>query len=339
MGNNPYREFKERHGLRALMEQDGHSFRGNKTMCPFHPDETPSLSIKVGDDGFEFFKCFGCGKGGDVIQYLHFKTGRSRKEIVRGKTENLPRRKVSMDAAPKAPPDKPFAYTEAWSTFTEWRDALLANDAQMAWLAGRGIDRKAVVMNWLGYSTNVEGLNLKKPEPMLTMPNFAPRATPDDPLTFCSVEARFLNHQKGRRWPPKYMTTGTRHLWHLPQLYRDAGGMVILQESCFDAMLINRMMMRHISTAIPANNFKEEHARKLSVFRRVYLIADPGEAGQEHAEKVKGLIRSTEVINLGADLGDVYRDNPDEAYRVVYGLVRKYYDIVDPSPLYERTAS
>ena len=35
--------------------------------CPFHMEKTPSMSIK--EDG-QFFKCFGCGEGGNVINFV-----------------------------------------------------------------------------------------------------------------------------------------------------------------------------------------------------------------------------------------------------------------------------
>ncbi len=43
--------------------------RGNNywACCPFHMEKTPSMSIK--EDG-QFFKCFGCGEGGNVITFV-----------------------------------------------------------------------------------------------------------------------------------------------------------------------------------------------------------------------------------------------------------------------------
>ena len=43
--------------------------RGNNywACCPFHMEKTPSMSIK--EDG-QFFKCFGCGEGGNVINFI-----------------------------------------------------------------------------------------------------------------------------------------------------------------------------------------------------------------------------------------------------------------------------
>src|SRR5512140_3992971 len=38
-----------------------------KGLCPFHGEKTPSFNVN-GDKGF--FKCFGCGVGGDVIKFV-----------------------------------------------------------------------------------------------------------------------------------------------------------------------------------------------------------------------------------------------------------------------------
>lgn len=39
----------------------------NMGCCPFHADHTPSFSVNVKG---QYFHCFGCGVGGDVIKFL-----------------------------------------------------------------------------------------------------------------------------------------------------------------------------------------------------------------------------------------------------------------------------
>lgn len=53
--------------LRNIIESEtGLKFnRGNKISCPFHTDKTPSLSIKE-----DKWRCFGCGCGGDAIDFI-----------------------------------------------------------------------------------------------------------------------------------------------------------------------------------------------------------------------------------------------------------------------------
>jgi len=53
------------------LTQRGQGFMG---CCPFHDDSTPSLSVGGVPDRFH---CFGCGAGGDVIEYVHRFTGLS----------------------------------------------------------------------------------------------------------------------------------------------------------------------------------------------------------------------------------------------------------------------
>src|SRR3954466_6721695 len=39
----------------------------HKGLCPFHQEKSPSFNVN-GDKGF--FKCFGCGAGGDVVTFV-----------------------------------------------------------------------------------------------------------------------------------------------------------------------------------------------------------------------------------------------------------------------------
>ena len=49
---------------RVQLRRSGSTYKG---LCPFHGEKTPSFHV-YGDKGF--FKCFGCGVGGDVIKFV-----------------------------------------------------------------------------------------------------------------------------------------------------------------------------------------------------------------------------------------------------------------------------
>ncbi len=51
-------------------------------ICPFHKEKTPSFVVFHNNDGSGSFKCFGCGKSGDVFNFLQEKHSMSFEESV-----------------------------------------------------------------------------------------------------------------------------------------------------------------------------------------------------------------------------------------------------------------
>lgn len=49
------------------LEKKGKDYLG---LCPFHQEKTPSFTV---NEEKQFFKCFGCGKGGNVFKFLMYK--------------------------------------------------------------------------------------------------------------------------------------------------------------------------------------------------------------------------------------------------------------------------
>ncbi len=49
------------------LEKKGKDYIG---LCPFHQEKTPSFTV---NEENQFFKCFGCGKGGNVFKFLMYK--------------------------------------------------------------------------------------------------------------------------------------------------------------------------------------------------------------------------------------------------------------------------
>jgi len=51
-------------GEYVKLERKGKNYFG---LCPFHSEKTPSFSV---DPNKQLYYCFGCGKGGSVIQFV-----------------------------------------------------------------------------------------------------------------------------------------------------------------------------------------------------------------------------------------------------------------------------
>jgi DNA primase len=75
--------------------QRGQGFMG---CCPFHDDSTASLSVGGVPDRFH---CFGCGAGGDVIEYVHRYTGLSFVDAVHALESGTAFRGVTPPATPQ----------------------------------------------------------------------------------------------------------------------------------------------------------------------------------------------------------------------------------------------
>jgi DNA primase len=59
--------------------------RSHKGLCPFHKEKSPSFTVRADPP---VFHCFGCGAGGDVVEFIKLKEGLSFKDTI----ETLARR-------------------------------------------------------------------------------------------------------------------------------------------------------------------------------------------------------------------------------------------------------
>lgn len=86
--------FIEEHGV--PLQKSGANWKGH---CPFHhPDDSPSFSVNTQE---QLWKCFGCGKAGDVFSFLQFKESMAfpqALDYLRGRADLAP---VSASAPPK----------------------------------------------------------------------------------------------------------------------------------------------------------------------------------------------------------------------------------------------
>lgn len=103
------------------LKQSGKEYQA---CCPFHTEATPSFTIFAGQDGIERFHCFGCGAGGDVIDFVQQIRGVDLAEAIRildggsnVRPDAAPRRMPAYDAravsaydgiTPITPPSEPI---------------------------------------------------------------------------------------------------------------------------------------------------------------------------------------------------------------------------------------
>lgn len=130
-------------GARVALRRSGRTLVGR---CPFHDDHTPSLTVYPATRSFY---CFGCGTGGDVIDFLRAADRQPWIAVVTALA-----REVGV-ALPDAAADEPAAIRRraiiaaALRHWTAWLHAPTGADAR-AWLATRRVPMRVAAQFQLG---------------------------------------------------------------------------------------------------------------------------------------------------------------------------------------------
>ena len=129
--------------------------RVRQGVCPFHQEAEGSFTVYADT---ERFYCFGCGAGGDVLDFVRRTEGLTLSEAIRRLDNGSPPVTTAavrpaaarQPAAPAIPPRDPALLTAAERFYAgELRRSLKAR----AYLASRGIGFEAAVSLGLGYAT------------------------------------------------------------------------------------------------------------------------------------------------------------------------------------------
>ena len=159
-------ELKAMHSLGDAVEAAGIVLRGKgrvrQGVCPFHEEAEGSFTVYADS---EKFYCFGCGAGGDVLDFVGRMEGLTLPEAMRrlgdGSTvlafHSLPRRPAPTPR-PSAPPtsaprSRPAEWRRCGSTPVELR----RSPGARAYLASRGVGPDAAPRLGLGYASRATG--------------------------------------------------------------------------------------------------------------------------------------------------------------------------------------
>ncbi len=146
---------KRRHPLGDVVEAAGVQLRGRGRVrqgrCPFHEETEGSFTVYADT---QRFYCFGCGLGGDVLDFIQRSDGVGLREAIRrlGAAPERPATTAAPRPAPRTPESAPVRdaalLTAAMRCYA--RQLQLCEPAQ-AHLASRGIAAEAAQRLGLGY--------------------------------------------------------------------------------------------------------------------------------------------------------------------------------------------
>lgn len=130
------------------LKKQGRGFVG---LCPFHSEKTPSFHVNAND---QYFYCFGCGAGGDVVTFIRRIENLDYVEAVRFLAQQagmaLPEDSDGGEAAKLR-----ARLLEANRTAARlFHEALIAPSGEkaMRYLSGRGLDERMIRRFGIGYA-------------------------------------------------------------------------------------------------------------------------------------------------------------------------------------------
>ncbi len=329
-------------------------------LCPFHTEKTPSFSVH---HGLQIFKCFGCGKGGDVFNFVMETQGLTFYEALRSLAE---RHGIPMPASDGG------SFNDADSRLRESLDRMHEN--AQAWfreqikspagtcareyIKGRGLSPAAEERFGLGYAP-ARGLAAGferegfRPEAMEASGLVGKRTEGEgfydrfrDRLMFPLHNERgkiiaFAGRALREGQQAKYLNSPETVIYRkqnvLYNLHRAREAMrqerlAVLVEGYMDVIGADEAGVRNV-VASCGTALTEQHARTLR--RHVDAVVvnfDPDTAGQEAVHRsIEVLIREglwVRVLRLpnGLDPYDYCKQEGGESYRLKLAEAPSYFD-------------
>ena len=314
-------ELKARHSLGDVVEAAGVALHGKgrvrQGVCPFHEEAEGSFTVYADT---EKFYCFGCGAGGDVLDFVQRTEGLTLPEAIRRLDDGTARVVAALAPvparkpvpSPALPPRDPALLTAAARFYA---GELRRSPKARAYLASRGIGAGAVMELGLGYAP---GRGLRE---HLQLTGFGSKRLRDSGLFLEHGTERFagmitvpdLAH--GRvRWltgravyaqaKPRFQAVpGPKPVLGLASL-GPAPPFAILTEGVFDYLTLTAW--GYPACAALGTQGVDKVAANLRGCPRVFLAFDNDDAGREATANLQSLLgRRAAVVNLPQGIADV----------------------------------
>ena len=304
-------------GEYVRLKKTGKDFSG---LCPFHQEKTPSFTVSPLK---QIFYCFGCGKGGDVYNFVMDMEKCEFLEAVKLVAEKcgipIPRPKERSPEERKENQQRAVLvemHREAQTFFVKQLQGTLEGKAARAYLEDRGLDKDAVTRFGIGYAPSggdelLRHLKSKYNEKLLVESGLISREQQGGRL-FDRFRRRItfpISNESGKIVAfgcralgddqPKYLNTPETPIYSksnvLYHLDRAKEGIrrqdfAILVEGYMDAIAVARAGISNV-VASCGTSLAEQQIKLLARFtRRVVVNYDPDAAGQSATERSLSLL-------------------------------------------------
>jgi DNA primase len=150
-------------GEYVRLKKTGKDFSG---LCPFHQEKTPSFTVSPIK---QIFYCFGCGKGGDVYNFVMGMEKCEFPDAVRVVAEKcgiaIPQQKERSPEERKENQQRTLLvemHREAQTFFVKQLEGPLEGKAARAYLEDRGLDKDAIARFGVGYAPSGGDMLLRR---------------------------------------------------------------------------------------------------------------------------------------------------------------------------------
>ena len=318
---------KARHPLGDTVEASGVRLRGRgrvrQGVCPFHDEVEGSFTVYADS---ERFYCFGCGLGGDVLDFIQQAEGLSLPEAI-ARLDGSPGlapsaairpARTRRPASAALPPRDPALLTAAARFYA---GTLRRSSEARAYLASRGVGLDAAARLGLGYSPGtglrlaLESLGFSEKrlrDSGLFMERgaerFAGMVVVPDPVSSTGQAGGLVRWLAGRavdpdRTPRFQALPGPKPVLGLGRL-GPAPGWAVVAEGLFDWLALTGWGIP--SCAALGTQGVERVASALRGCPRVFLAFDGDDAGLEATERLLTLLgRRAAAVTLPQGVGDV----------------------------------
>jgi len=287
-----------------------------KAICPFHKEETPSFSVNVKE---QYFHCFGCGKGGDVFEYVMLEQNIGFWSALK----LLAARKgidVQVDASDGEHESAMRGIENALS-----EAAILYNtglsQAVRQYLNERGIADETISKYKIGFCNGNEQLKTDKEElikagVLYDNGNHYFKGF----ITFPHIQYGRISYISGRGYPEKKHKKLEKEKVAPAYLYNEQAVKqkdVIIAEGESDTLTLLQNGFNACGV-LGASSFNEGWIEKFSKCERVFISFDGDEAGETGNLKIAELLGGkARIVQMptGKDVNDFFKENKKEDYQ------------------------
>ncbi len=342
------------------LKRAGANFRA---LCPFHREKTPSFNV---NPHHQIFKCFGCGKGGDVFTFVREYENLEFMDAVRRLAEraSIPLEFESNPAAQQQKHIKEVLWNIHEQITQRWQNALASEAAgQIArdYLAKRGVRDEAVklfrlgaapeswddTVNWAkskGHDLAVveqAGLIIKKEDTDRYYDRFRGRLI----FPICDEQSRVIGFSgrilSGDEKTAKYVNSPETPIFTKGKVFfgLDKSKRPLLEAEsaiiCEGQLDLIACYMAGVQNVVAPQGtaLTPDHARILKRYvEEVVLCFDADNAGQNAATRsldpllAAGLAIRVATIPNGKDPDDFIKTNGGEAFREILNNAEGFFD-------------